>query len=126
MVQNIGNHHDCQRLCQLESQCQVFTWVKNTDQCSLKTGIEAMVNAPKISGPAVCPCFERDTDFGGRDVADPQVDVKTNQECFAICHLTVGCHHFVYDAQLMICRLRDGAIVKTERTNFISGPKACN
>ena len=107
----------------MNPECLFFTYKPNDGgKCGFKK-VKGNYNDPVItSGPAVCPCFKRDRDLWGQDLVEPLEAVTSNQECYAICHLTVGCQFFTYDANAMICHLRTGPVVETTKIDFISRP----
>ncbi|PFH35764.1 PAN domain-containing protein [Besnoitia besnoiti] len=129
----------CQGLCKVQSFCEYWTWVTDTNSCYLKTSAapsgrrQDSTTTGMISGPRECPaaqtdCFDLNIDYYGNDVQKVEDgSVATANECQWLCQRQPDCYFWTYLTDRRFCYLKNfsAAGTRVPQTSAISGPKNC-
>ena len=124
----VQDYLTCQKSCQLDPQCQGFSYLFSRKWCGKKlslTNLNEGTGDLIISGPKMCPCFKWNKTQVGTEMVPMLEHVATDHECQERCQYTEGCTAFSYELTTGYCHLYSEELNVVDKEGFISGPVLC-
>ena len=104
-VDNIKTLEECQRECQKEIECVVYTYLPKEDWCYLKHKIEDVrTSNDHVSGWQSCACGQYGAYFN-KGPSTKLAQVGNTEICYKICKDNYPCKAWTYDLNDQSCTL---------------------
>jgi len=139
--QKAGSADECQRACQQEAKCTLWTYSERLGACKIMNkGVLTTTEPYWVSGPRFCgsspstttstttfPAGAASCTLKGYMISAEAVSVTANSAdaCQLACQQTAMCNHWTFSQGFGMCKIMHKGVLSTTEPYWVSGPRFC-